>query len=448
MCNQNWKSKTILLTSSCVVLLGTTIAFTSPFVLRTPMTTTSPSSATFFTNTLKLDRHARSISSATTSSFPFRSSSSDIKGSIRGGGTLGTTTTTTMHTTDENLTEEEKFTKLPRHDDNEDINRMLSKAQTAIEKLYKDSIEIQSSKTIEEKNGDDMDTEQDPTETEKVYSNSYVDLGKVDTVGFDYDYTLVTYKDELLELIYDMTLKRLVQDYSYPPEMLEAGMSFDPSFSVRGLAVDRETGWICHLSYTHKVSVAYEGRKKVSRERLITEYRGKRSLKPDERKKRLKPLNDLFSMAECCLIADVVGFFTENNIPFCPKNAVVDCQDAIGRTHISGDFHRLVAKEPEKYFEPRPHLNEMLQNLKSSGKRLIFVSNSPFWYVDAGMKYVIGDKWREMWDAVIVSAGKPRFYKDNERPFRQVDQETGLLQFKKVSALVHSFNFDAIRFFL
>ena len=230
-----------------------------------------------------------------------------------------------------------------------------------------------------------------------------------------------------------MALKRLVEDFQYPEEMLDAGMKFDPNFSVRGLAVDRETAWICQLSYTHTVTVAYEGRQKVSREALMREYKGKRALKPAERKVRLKPLNDLFSMAECCLIADVVQFFKERNLPFCPKNAVYDILGAIGSTHISGDFHRIVAADPGNYFEPSPHLKGVLQSLIDSGKRLIFVSNSPFWYVDSGMKYVIGENWREMWDAVIVSAGKPRFYTETSRPFREVDKETGRLQFNRVS---------------
>jgi len=94
-----------------------------------------------------------------------------------------------------------------------------------------------------------------------------------------------------------------------------------------------------------------------------------------------------------------------------------------------------VAADPKNYFEPRPHLKDVLQHLKESGKRLIFVSNSPFWYVDAGMRYVIGDNWQEMWDATIVSAGKPRFYTESERPFRLVDQETGRVLFNKVSAV-------------
>lgn len=256
-------------------------------------------------------------------------------------------------------------------------------------------------------------------------------------VGFDFDYTLVTYTEELLELIYDMALKRLVSDRQYPTEMLEAGLHFDPFFSIRGLAVDKETGWICHLSYTHKVAVAWEGREKLPTKRIYEEYRGKRALTPSDRRKRLKPLNDLFSMAECCLIADVVQFFKDRDIPFCPQNVVTDVLGAIGGTHMSGDFHRLVAKTPERYFDPTPHLEQVIGNLKAAGKHLLLVSNSPFWYVDSGMRYVFGSKWREDWDAIITSAGKPNFYTDDTRPFREVCLETRRALFKKVERFEH-----------
>jgi len=308
----------------------------------------------------------------------------------------------------------------------------MTQTEDIIRELYKDSMlgEEEDCRIEEEEM-------EENSGVERVFSNHYVDMGKVDTVGFDYDYTLVTYTSQLLELIYSMALRRLVDDLQYPPSMLlpSSNMTFAPHFPIRGLAVDRETGWICHLSYTHKVAVAFEGRRKVSTARLEKEYRGKRSLRPSERKTRLKPLNDLFSMAECCLIADVMQFFTDRGIPFCPRNAVVDILTAIGDTHVSGDFHRLVAGNPAKYFEPRPHLEGVLRALKGDGKRLILVSNSPFWYVDAGMRHVIGEEWKEVWEAVIVSAGKPRFYTDDARPFRMVDEDTGRISFKKITRL-------------
>jgi HAD superfamily 5'-nucleotidase-like hydrolase len=317
----------------------------------------------------------------------------------------------------------EDFMCLPRHS-HRGVNQILEKTESILRGLHKNSKRVEMRAAIAAKEAG--------RSHERIFANNYVDLGKVDTVGFDYDYTLVTYTENLLELLYEMALERLVDDRQYPTEMLNVGLKFDPFFSIRGLAVDKETGWICHLSYTHKVAVAWEGREKLPTSRIYKEYRGKRALTPSERRKRLKPLNDLFSMAECCLIADTVQFFKERQIPFCPQNVVTDVLSAIGGTHISGDFHRLVAQDPERYFDPTPHLKQVLDTLKDSGKHLILVSNSPFWYVDAGMRYVLGNNWRDEWDAIITSAGKPMFYTDDSRPFREICQETRRLMFKRV----------------
>lgn len=320
---------------------------------------------------------------------------------------------------------EDDMLSLPRHC-HDGVNDVLIKTEEVLRALQSHS------NTVAEYETDEQAKRSNPQD-EKIYANAYVDLAKVDVVGFDYDYTLVTYTEELLQLIYDMSLKRLVNQFQYPREMLEIGLKFDPKFSIRGLAVDKETGWICHLSYTHKVSVAWEGREKLPTSRIYEEYRGKRGLRPSERRKRLKPLNDLFSMAECCLIADTIQFFKDKDIPHCPLNAATDVLSAIRETHISGDFHRIVAENPEEYFLPAPHLKQVLNNLKEAGKSLIFVSNSPFWYVDAGMTYFMGENWRDSWDAVITSAGKPKFYTDTFRPFREVSRKTGRLKFKKVN---------------
>jgi 5' nucleotidase family len=43
-----------------------------------------------------------------------------------------------------------------------------------------------------------------------------------------------------------------------------------------------------------------------------------------------------------------------------------------------------------------------------------------------------GDDWQKEWDAIITSAGKPSFYTDEIRPFREICLETGRLLFKPV----------------
>ena len=51
------------------------------------------------------------------------------------------------------------------------------------------------------------------------------------------------------------------------------------------------------------------------------------------------------------------------------------------------------------------------------------------------MKFVLGEEWIDIWDAVIVSAGKPAFYTETRRPFREVNTETNRVRFQKVEKL-------------
>ena len=128
---------------------------------------------------------------------------------------------------------------LPRHPQNNDANEILAQTEQALRSmqenvLFSASMDAETNEAAEFSQ-EDIDTNDDEVaEGESVYANSYVDLGKVDTVGFDFDYTLVTYRKELLRLIYDMSLKRLVEEKEYPREMLTSGLRFDPFFSIRG----------------------------------------------------------------------------------------------------------------------------------------------------------------------------------------------------------------------
>lgn len=48
------------------------------------------------------------------------------------------------------------------------------------------------------------------------------------------------------------------------------------------------------------------------------------------------------------------------------------------------------------------------------------------------MNHVVGPNWRDQWDVVITSAGKPAFYTEDNRPFREVDIYSGKVKFKQV----------------
>lgn len=46
----------------------------------------------------------------------------------------------------------------------------------------------------------------------QVFANNELNLHKIHAYGFDYDYTLAVYKRELNELVYNMAMRRLVND--------------------------------------------------------------------------------------------------------------------------------------------------------------------------------------------------------------------------------------------
>jgi len=141
---------------------------------------------------------------------------------------------------------------LPRHPANEEVNQVLVRAEKMLS-----NVEISTEKlniSAMDQNNSKNSVCKKFIQREKVFSNSYVDFSKIETIGFDFDYTLVTYTNDLLSTIYDMALERLVRERQYPSELQETLTGkFDGNFSIRGLAVDKETGWIAHLSYTHKV---------------------------------------------------------------------------------------------------------------------------------------------------------------------------------------------------
>lgn len=99
----------------------------------------------------------------------------------------------------------------------------------------------------------------------KVFANNYVNFESIDVVGFDLDYTLVTYTESLHELIYNLAKDVLVSSYGFSERLSEK--KFDPHFAIRGLSVDLQHGVLCKLSYLQKVGSKFVY--KVMRLRLI-----------------------------------------------------------------------------------------------------------------------------------------------------------------------------------
>lgn len=77
----------------------------------------------------------------------------------------------------------DKLLKLPNHS-HAGVNDILKKTEAVLTSLHRHSSEAKTEQIEAAKEAGRAH--------EAIYANNYVDLGKIDTVGFDFDYTLVT----------------------------------------------------------------------------------------------------------------------------------------------------------------------------------------------------------------------------------------------------------------
>ncbi|KAI7694712.1 hypothetical protein SSS_09679 [Sarcoptes scabiei] len=149
---------------------------------------------------------------------------------------------------------------------------------------------------------------------------------------------------------------------------------------------------------------------------------------------RMKQLNDLFSVPEMCLLSNVTEYFIQNNIPYYPEILYHDVTNAIRSIHPV--MHKTLNNQAiPNYLEKNEKLPLFLEHLKKNNKKMFVITNSPFYFVDNGMKYMIGDDWRSLFDVIVVQARKPKFFTQQTRPFRTFNIGSDRMNWTMVSSL-------------
>ncbi|KAJ4801866.1 Nucleotidase-like protein [Rhynchospora pubera] len=274
---------------------------------------------------------------------------------------------------------------------------------------------------------------------EGIYINKNLKLDDLQVYGFDYDYTLSHYSEHLQVLIYDLAKKHLVHELKYPASCLQ--FEYDSKFPVRGLYYDRQKGCLLKLDFFGSIETdgCFHGRRKLTLDE-IKELYGTRHIGRNHQR-GLVALMDFFCFSEACLIADIIQHFTDAKLDFDASYVYEDVNHAIQHVHRSGLVHRQILAEPHKFLVKNERVVQFLQKLKEKGKKLFLLTNSPFYFVDGGMHYMLedyigkGSSWRELFDVVIAQANKPTFY-NSEYPFRCYDIEKDTLAFTPVDKLL------------
>ena len=252
---------------------------------------------------------------------------------------------------------------------------------------------------------------------EQVFANRDLRMSDVKVIGFDYDYTLASYTNELNSFTYDRAKEHLMERSHYPA----ITTSYDPSFALRGLLFDRRTGYLVKLSYARAVAqdAASLGRRRLSPEEWQRAYGPALHCDPQRVSEDMSQFNDLFALSEVCLLADVVQLALDNGIAFDASALAEDVAKAISHVHISGALHDAVAADPATYLHPIKDFGALLSSLRAAGKELFVLTNSPIPMLETGMTYLLGEAWQQYFDVVVASARKPKFWR-RDQPFRAV----------------------------
>lgn len=254
---------------------------------------------------------------------------------------------------------------------------------------------------------------------EDVFVTNEIDLNDVQVYGFDYDYTLATYNNQLQPLIYQLAAQSLVKNKKYPPE--SCSLPYDPNFAIRGLHYDVKRGLLMKIDAFQNIQMGtvYRGHRPLSEAQTLQLYNGAH-VAQDYMQAYMPQLTDLFSLPEACLLANVIQYMTDSNIRFDPEYLYWDVAQSIRDVHQHRTMHHEVMRNISLYLNKDPAIEQLLTRLHKSGKKLFLLTNSPYDFVNEGMSYLVGPLWRELFDVVIVEAHKPKFF-NFDRPFRQFD---------------------------
>jgi HAD superfamily 5'-nucleotidase-like hydrolase len=265
-----------------------------------------------------------------------------------------------------------------------------------------------------------------------IYVNRVLNMKHIKAIGFDMDHTLVQYySDRFEELTFNIAIKKLIEDFKYPKQELNA-FKFDFYDAIRGLVVDRENGNILKVSVHSKIKSAYHGTKVLNYRDQMKIYKG---TNVDLRDSNYTPIDTAFSIAYTIIYAQLVNLKDEKPDLNLPSYGDLsdDVISAVDIAHRDGSIKKTVRENLEKYIIPNKETVEVLERFKKYGKRLLIITNSDYEYSKALLDYTINPflkdhkDWSELFEVTVTLSAKPRFFTD-KLSFLKVDPKSGKLE--------------------
>ncbi len=249
--------------------------------------------------------------------------------------------------------------------------------------------------------------------TNRVFVNRTLRMSSIEWIGFDMDYTLAIYRQDAMDaLSVQETVRRLVAR-GYPRHLMH--VEYDTRFPIRGLLIDKRYGHVLKMDRHKVVHKGYHGMRRLSRDDLEELYHHKR-IKPHTA--RYHWIDTLFALSEVTSFVAIVEALERRGERVHYGKLFRDVRLAIDEAHADGAVHRTILSDLPTYIERDERLARTLHKLRSSGKKLFLLTNSPWPYTEAMMTYLLGKamgeyrSWQQYFDVVICAARKPAWFKE------------------------------------
>ena len=261
-----------------------------------------------------------------------------------------------------------------------------------------------------------------------VFANRTLNLRRVPVIGYDMDYTLIHYDESEWEgAVFDVAVGELAR-LGLPVE----GFSFEPEDFTVGLTFDLELGNVVKATRFGRIVKAQHGRDLLAFEKLREHYT---ETIVELSSPRFRFMNTLFELSRASLFCQLVARHDQEPLPsintYGDIYRIVD--DALAVAHLGGSLKAAIVADKDRFVDLDPNIAATLSDQRLAGKRLVLITNSDWAYTREMMPYCFdrylpdGQTWRSLFDIVIVSANKPRFFVEADPIYRVVDEDESLL---------------------
>lgn len=265
----------------------------------------------------------------------------------------------------------------------------------------------------------------------KVYVNRTLNLKRIHFIGLDMDHTLIRYHSENFErLAHSVMLEKLIREKGYPSSIGQLQFSYDRA--IRGLVIDKRRGNVLKLSRYAAIRVSYHGLRPIDYNLQKELYQ---STYIDLSDPNFDKVDTSFSIAFAGLFMQLVELKETTESKLLPDFVDIanDLNEVLDRAHRDGSLKNQVRDRLEDFIVKDPEVVQRLERFVKHGKKLFILTNSDYEYTKILLDHAIlpylkeHKHWSDLFEFVITSAQKPRFFFDKLK-FLRVHPEDGSMK--------------------